>query len=76
MDASTCTFVDGFPTTCPPGDRGPLHDAVTWPLAFLSTVFVGLRIYCKIWRHGKLSLDDWFLIGAWVCSTESSLQMI
>ena len=44
--------------------------ASTWTLYILSGVFVGLRLWCKLW-HGRgqtlgVTIDDIVLVFAWV----------
>ncbi|CAK7225184.1 hypothetical protein SCUCBS95973_005775 [Sporothrix curviconia] len=46
--------------------RGPYINASVWTLQTLAGLFLGLRIYCKIFRHRGLWFDDYFLISAWV----------
>ncbi|KAK3385828.1 hypothetical protein B0H63DRAFT_449829 [Podospora didyma] len=41
--------------------------AAIWTLVALATLFLALRIYCKIWRLRKLWWDDWVLFISWVC---------
>ncbi|KAE9369367.1 hypothetical protein N431DRAFT_380251 [Stipitochalara longipes BDJ] len=49
------------------GDRGPMLVGVSWLLAFTSSVFLSLRIYCKFKRKRTLWWDDYILIFAWLC---------
>ena len=37
-----------------------------WVCWSLSTVFAGLRVYCKLFRVKRLFWDDWLLAAAWV----------
>lgn len=46
--------------------RGPYINASIWTLQGLAGLFLGLRIYCKIFRHRGLWFDDYFLIAAWL----------
>ncbi len=46
---------------------GPYLNRVIWSLAALSTLFVGLRVYCKLLRRKQLWWDDHVLIASWVC---------
>jgi hypothetical protein len=67
MDYTPCTFNEyGYPTWCPPGDMGPTTVIVLWVLTGLATLFLILRIYCRIWRGGRLQIDDYILIISWV----------
>ncbi|KAL2197354.1 hypothetical protein P885DRAFT_35112 [Corynascus similis CBS 632.67] len=45
---------------------GPYLLRVIWPLAALSTLFLGLRVYCKLSRRRRLWWDDNFLIAGWI----------
>lgn len=44
---------------------------VVWLLAFLSVLFLGLRLGAKCYRRAGLGVDDALLAAAWV-STSSS----
>lgn len=46
--------------------RGPYINASLWTLEGLAGLFLGLRIYCKVFRHRGLWFDDYFLIAAWI----------
>ncbi|KAK0712393.1 hypothetical protein B0T26DRAFT_648687 [Lasiosphaeria miniovina] len=46
-------------TSGPIPDQGQRSLAAIWSLVALSTLFLALRIYCKIWRLRKLWWDDW-----------------
>lgn len=37
-----------------------------WVITFVSTAFLGLRVYCKLSRRNKLWWDDHFLLASWV----------
>ncbi len=45
---------------------GPALAGTTWMLAALATLFLGLRIYCKLSRALQLWWDDWILLVSWV----------
>ena len=45
---------------------GPYLLRVVWSLAALSSLFLGLRVYCKLSRSNRLRWDDYFLIAGWV----------
>lgn len=47
-------------------DNGPQLNATIWALTAVSTLFLGLRVYCKLWRQRRLRWDDWFLAAGWV----------
>ncbi|KAM0270241.1 hypothetical protein ACHAQH_009511 [Verticillium albo-atrum] len=48
-----------------PDDYGPVMNASLWTCVALATIFLGLRIFAKFWKHRGLWWDDYFLIGAW-----------
>ncbi|KAL1845002.1 hypothetical protein VTK73DRAFT_1353 [Phialemonium thermophilum] len=53
----------------PPGrvfSLGPQLNLTIWVLAALATVFLALRVYCKLWRGRRLWWDDHFLVASWV----------
>ena len=45
---------------------GPHLNRVIWVLAGLSGLFLGLRLFCKLWKRRPLWWDDIFLIASWV----------
>src|SRR5581483_10206678 len=45
---------------------GPYLNRVIWSLAALSGLFLGLRLFSKLWRHRALWWDDYVLIASWV----------
>lgn len=45
---------------------GPYLLRVVWPLAALSTLFLALRLYCKLSRRHRLWWDDYILLAGWV----------
>lgn len=49
---------------------GPYLKRVIWTLAGLAALFLGLRLYCKVWRQRSLFWDDYFLIASWVRAHE------
>ncbi len=53
----------------PHGNAAPRLLASIWTLALISTVFLALRIYCRLLRHTSLWWDDGILIAAWVSNT-------
>ncbi len=40
--------------------------ASIWTLSFLATVFLSLRIYCRLLKRQRLGWDDGILIASWV----------
>ncbi len=50
----------------PHDDYGPQLNRTIWLLVALSALFLGLRIYCKLWRRRLLWWDDYFLVASWV----------
>ncbi|KAK4119115.1 hypothetical protein N657DRAFT_650534 [Parathielavia appendiculata] len=64
--------------TKPQGEHlGPYLNRVIWTLAALSGLFLGLRLFSKLWRHRGLWWDDHFLIASWLALVIScSLQSV
>lgn len=56
---------DGLPHV----DYGPQLNIVFWLLCVLSGIFLGLRVYCKVYRGRKMWWDDYVLIASWVGAT-------
>src|SRR3569833_1030969 len=56
----------------PTTDNGPQTVIIVWILVAMSTVFHGLRIYCKKRIATGLWWDDWVLILSWVRITPLS----
>jgi hypothetical protein len=52
-------------------NHGPYLLRVVWALAALSTLLLGLRVYCKLSRCRRLWWDDYVLIAAWVSAYDS-----
>ncbi len=50
----------------PHDNGGPKLLASIWTLGFIATVFLGLRVYCRLLRRQHLWWDDGILIGSWV----------
>ncbi|EEY16829.1 conserved hypothetical protein [Verticillium alfalfae VaMs.102] len=48
-----------------PDDYGPVMNASLWTCVAFATIFLGLRLFAKFWKHRGLWWDDYFLIGAW-----------
>ena len=49
-------------------NSGPQLNATVWSLTVLSLVFLGLRLYSKLWRRRRLWWDDYVLVAGWVSS--------
>ena len=47
-------------------NSGPQLNATVWILTSISTVFMALRLYAKIWRRRRLWWDDYILAAGWV----------
>ncbi|KAK3395474.1 hypothetical protein B0T20DRAFT_35804 [Sordaria brevicollis] len=56
----------------PHDNAGIRLNIVIWILIGISSVFLGLRVYCKFSRRKGLWWDDIMLIGAWICLTVES----
>ncbi|KXX74617.1 hypothetical protein MMYC01_208452 [Madurella mycetomatis] len=52
---------------------GPYLLHVVWSLAALSGLFLGLRVYCKLWRGRQLWWDDHVLVASWVTLVVSAV---
>ncbi len=58
-------------------DYGPQLLYTIWFLTGLSGVFLGLRIFCKLWRHRSVWWDDYVLAAAFIAlAASSSLQSV
>lgn len=55
-----------------PDDYGPVMNASLWTCVAFASIFLGLRLFAKFWKHRGLWWDDYFLIGAWVSSALES----
>ncbi|KAK4161581.1 hypothetical protein QBC43DRAFT_217276 [Cladorrhinum sp. PSN259] len=55
------------PVEGPIPNRAPESIAIIWAFFGLSTIFLVLRVYCKIWRSRGLWWDDHILIASWLC---------
>ncbi|KAF2197616.1 hypothetical protein GQ43DRAFT_380589 [Delitschia confertaspora ATCC 74209] len=49
-------------------NKGPAIVATSCSLTALATVFVAARLFTRAKLIGKMGLDDWFLLGAIICS--------
>jgi hypothetical protein len=56
----------------PHDNAGPKLFASIWTLGFIATVFLGLRVYCRLLRRQHLWWDDVILIASWVSQTHAS----
>ncbi|KAJ4291288.1 hypothetical protein N0V88_006291 [Collariella sp. IMI 366227] len=66
---------DAAEAKVPDTNLGPYLNRVIWTLAALSGLFLGLRLYYKIFRRRQLWWDDYVLVASWVSLTVSiSLQ--
>ncbi|KAK3933797.1 hypothetical protein QBC46DRAFT_401243 [Diplogelasinospora grovesii] len=54
------------PEGLPTDSRGPTVLATIWTFGSVSGIFLGLRVYCKIWRQRRLWWDDYILIASWI----------
>jgi hypothetical protein len=63
------------PVSRPTDDRGPLTVALIWSMVVFASVFLAMRLYCKVARQNGLWWDDHLLIAAFVCFT-TPLQII
>ena len=50
----------------PTVDLGPQVNTAIWTLTILAGLFLGLRMFCKIWRVRKLWWDDYTLVASYV----------
>ena len=67
MDNLTCYELNGKQISIAgPENVGPYLLRVVWSLAGFSGMFLGLRLYSKLWRRRPLWWDDCFLVAAWV----------
>ncbi len=46
-----------------------------WILFGAATIFLGLRIYCKISKRKRLLRDDWILIASWISRSPPHLTL-
>ncbi|KAK0619647.1 hypothetical protein B0T14DRAFT_496339 [Immersiella caudata] len=49
----------------PDDDLGPITRISIWILVSAAFLFLLLRLFCKIQRHGRFHWDDYFAIAAW-----------
>ncbi|KAH8881980.1 hypothetical protein GQ53DRAFT_734537 [Thozetella sp. PMI_491] len=47
-------------------DYGPRLDLTVWLLTGVAALFLGLRLYCKLWRRRPFWWDDYFLVASWM----------
>ncbi|KAB5513406.1 hypothetical protein GE09DRAFT_1013960, partial [Coniochaeta sp. 2T2.1] len=50
----------------PHDSRGTELLIITWVLVGLATIFLSLRVYCKLSRRRSLWWDDWIMIASWM----------
>jgi hypothetical protein len=50
----------------PHDNAAPKLLASIWSLFVVATIFLSLRVYCRILKRRSLWWDDYILIGAWV----------
>lgn len=58
-------------TSIPDEDHGPLMTGCVWGLWAFSGLFLGLRLYIRLYHRG-IWYDDAFLTLVWVCSPAST----
>ncbi|KAK3905539.1 hypothetical protein C8A05DRAFT_41503 [Staphylotrichum tortipilum] len=70
---STADYVFGVPLT-PEQEAAFPHDngasrllGSIWALSVLATIFLALRVYCRLLKRQSLWWDDGILIASWVC---------
>lgn len=51
-------------------DHGPRLNVTIWSLTSVAALFLGLRIYCKVWRGRPVRWDDCVLVASWVSHRE------
>ncbi|KAK4450179.1 hypothetical protein QBC34DRAFT_484465 [Podospora aff. communis PSN243] len=49
----------------PDDDLGPTTRISVWILVSAAFIFLVMRLFCKIQRHGRFHWDDYFAIAAW-----------
>ena len=47
-------------------DYGPRLNITIWSLTGTAALFLGLRIYCKVWRGRPVRSEDAVLVASWV----------
>jgi hypothetical protein len=60
----------------PHDNAGPKLLASVWSLFGFATLFLSLRIYCRLLKRQSLWWDDGILIAAWVRSTSLRLVLM
>lgn len=63
---------EAIPTEAETVNTGPMINIVIWVVTVAATVFLALRLYCKISRKKRPWYDDYVLIASWVCPTTNS----
>ncbi len=74
--AAPAAFTPDQLAALPHNNSGPKLDAVIWALTGLASMFLGLRLYCKLSRHKRLWWDDYILIASWVLHAVSPTRGI
>ncbi|KAJ9136866.1 Integral membrane protein [Pleurostoma richardsiae] len=64
--SATGPFATNYFFKLPHDNYGPQLNFTIWLLTALSALFLGLRVYCKFFRHRGLWWDDYVLIASWV----------
>jgi hypothetical protein len=59
-----------------PDNYGPVILVACWLVEVLSSIIIGLRVYCKLKRSRALWYDDYILIAAWVGVSPSDLILM
>lgn len=54
-------------------NHGPQLNGLVWFLTAISVLFLGLRVYAKLWRGRRLWWDDYVLIAGWVSQSRSRI---
>lgn len=57
-------------------DYSPQLNSTIWFLTAMAALFLGLRIYAKVWRRRPLWWDDYFLIAGWVSDRQIHLGVL
>ncbi len=60
----------------PHDNQGRLLVASIWTLGLIATVFLALRIYCRVIRAKRIGWDDAILIASWVSATPPAMSAI
>ncbi|KAK8048144.1 integral membrane protein [Apiospora phragmitis] len=55
-----------------PGQPAVIVDTSIWTMFAISTIFMTLRFYCRLYRSGQLMRDDYVLAAGWACMLTST----